>query len=129
MKTPSLLLALLSVLLLTGCGQKAPVTYVYEDVTYTFVDESARAKFQAEREKSLYHRLGGKAAIDAAVDKFYVKVLADKRINQFFEDINMATQHHAATVRLGDVGLRMAWRDIHQHRVQQGLHRLRDHGL
>ena len=49
MKTPSLLLALLSVLLLTGCGQKAPVTYVYEDVTYTFVDESARAKFQADR--------------------------------------------------------------------------------
>jgi YHS domain-containing protein len=94
MRTLTLTLALaLLAALSAGCAEKKPVTYVYEGVTYTFADEAARAKFQADREKSLYHRLGGKAAIDAAVDKFYVKVLADKRINHFFEEVNMKAQH------------------------------------
>ena len=43
--------------------------------------------------KSLYERIGGEAAIDAAVDRFYEKVLADERINQFFTDVDMAKQH------------------------------------
>ncbi len=42
--------------------------------------------------KSIYHRLGGQAAIDAAVDLFYTKVLADERVNHFFEDVNMKRQ-------------------------------------
>lgn len=42
--------------------------------------------------KSIYHRLGGQPAIDAAVDLFYTKVLADKRVNHFFEDVNMKRQ-------------------------------------
>ena len=41
---------------------------------------------------TLYERLGGEAAIDAAVDLFYDKVLADTRINHFFTDIDMARQ-------------------------------------
>ncbi len=41
---------------------------------------------------SLYEKLGGKAAVDAAVDIFYRKVLADKRIKHFFDDINMDKQ-------------------------------------
>ena len=41
---------------------------------------------------SIYHRLGGQAAIDAAVELFYVKVLADKSVNHFFEDVNMNKQ-------------------------------------
>ena len=41
---------------------------------------------------SLYERIGGAAAVDAAVDKFYGKVLADTRINHFFENIDMAAQ-------------------------------------
>lgn len=41
---------------------------------------------------SLYDRLGGAAAVDAAVDKFYDKVLADERINRFFQDMDMAAQ-------------------------------------
>lgn len=122
MTTPSLLLALLSVLLLTGCGQKAPVTFVYEDITYTFVDESARAKFQADREKSLYHRLGGKAAVEAAVDKFYVKVLADKRINHFFEDINMATQHRKQKAFLSAAfGSPVAWKGKDMRRAHEDM--------
>lgn len=42
---------------------------------------------------TLYEQLGGEAAIDAAVDKFYEKVLADDRINHFFEGVDMAKQH------------------------------------
>jgi truncated hemoglobin YjbI len=41
---------------------------------------------------SLYERLGGEAAVDAAVDKFYDRVLADDRINHFFEGIDMVAQ-------------------------------------
>ena len=42
---------------------------------------------------TLYEKIGGEAAVDAAVDLFYKKVLADDRINQFFEGVDMAKQH------------------------------------
>jgi hemoglobin len=41
---------------------------------------------------TLYERLGGEAAVDAAVDIFYDKVLADERINSFFENMDMVAQ-------------------------------------
>jgi len=41
---------------------------------------------------SLYDQLGGEAAVDAAVDLFYKKVLADNRIKHFFEGVDMAKQ-------------------------------------
>lgn len=41
---------------------------------------------------TLYERLGGAAAIDAAVDIFYDKVLADGRISHFFSNTDMARQ-------------------------------------
>ena len=41
---------------------------------------------------SLFERIGGEAAVDAAVDKFYDKVLADDRINAFFENLDMVAQ-------------------------------------
>lgn len=41
---------------------------------------------------SLYDQLGGSAAVDAAVDKFYRRVLADDRISEFFEGVDMETQ-------------------------------------
>lgn len=41
---------------------------------------------------SIYARLGGQASIDAAVDLFYVKVLADDRVNFLFDDVNMKRQ-------------------------------------
>ncbi|MEI6542013.1 MAG: group 1 truncated hemoglobin [Methylococcales bacterium] len=41
---------------------------------------------------TLYERIGGAVAVDAAVDVFYRKVLADYRINRFFDDINMDKQ-------------------------------------
>ena len=44
------------------------------------------------QEPSLYERLGGDAAVNAAVDIFYGKVMDDYRINRFFERTDMATQ-------------------------------------
>jgi hemoglobin len=41
---------------------------------------------------SLYEELGGEPAVDAAVDLFYEKVLADEHINRFFSGINMDRQ-------------------------------------
>ena len=41
---------------------------------------------------SVYERIGGEAAVDAAVDKFYRRVLADDRINSFFEGVDMENQ-------------------------------------
>lgn len=41
---------------------------------------------------SIYDSLGGSAAMDAAVDLFYQKVLADDRINYFFDGIDMDRQ-------------------------------------
>jgi hemoglobin len=43
-------------------------------------------------EKSLYERLGGEAAVDAAVDVFYRKVLEDERIAHHFDDTDMDVQ-------------------------------------
>lgn len=69
------------------------LTFVYEGRTWAFANETCRAKFQQARENSLYHKLGGHAAIDAAVDAFYVKVLADDRVKHFFDDVSMPKQH------------------------------------
>lgn len=41
---------------------------------------------------TLYERLGGAPAVDAAVDIFYRKVLSDDRISRFFDDVDMDRQ-------------------------------------
>lgn len=45
-----------------------------------------------EQGRSLYERIGGEAAVMAAVDLFYRKVLADPRIKHFFEALDMPAQ-------------------------------------
>ncbi|MCG8537338.1 MAG: group 1 truncated hemoglobin [Pseudomonadales bacterium] len=42
---------------------------------------------------TLFEQIGGEAAVDAAVDLFYKKVLADERIKHFFEGVDMEKQH------------------------------------
>jgi hemoglobin len=77
--------------------------------------------------ESLYEKLGGEAAVDAAVDIFYRKVLADDRINSFFEDVDMekqaAKQKAFMTMAFGGpnnyTGTDM--REGHAHLVKQGL--------
>jgi hemoglobin len=41
---------------------------------------------------SLYEQLGGEAAVNAAVDIFYRKVLSDYRINRFFDNSDIEKQ-------------------------------------
>lgn len=41
---------------------------------------------------SLYERIGGAGAVDAAVDLFYRKVLTDDSISHFFDDTDMDAQ-------------------------------------
>lgn len=42
---------------------------------------------------SIYEKLGGAPAMDAAVDIFYRKVLLDDRISHFFDSTDMELQH------------------------------------
>ena len=53
---------------------------------------------------SLFEKIGGRDAVNAAVDLFYKKVLADDRINGFFEGIDMDAQKIPATVITGFLG-------------------------
>ncbi len=76
---------------------------------------------------SLYEQLGGEAAVNAAVDIFYRKVLADDRISKFFEGVDMgnqaAKQKAFLTMAFGGPhnysGKDM--RDGHAHLVAHGL--------
>ncbi len=77
--------------------------------------------------ESLYDRIGGEAAIDAAVDLFYRKVLADDRINSWFDGTDMEKQHAKQktflTVALGGPNNYSGkdMRDGHAHLVAKGL--------
>jgi hemoglobin len=76
---------------------------------------------------TLYERLGGAPAVDAAVDIFYRKVLADGRINMFFEAVDMerqaAKQKAFLTMVFGGpnsyTGKDM--REGHKHLIARGL--------
>jgi hemoglobin len=41
---------------------------------------------------SLYERIGGETAVNAAVDLFYRKVLVDNRISHYFDSVDMDAQ-------------------------------------
>jgi len=77
--------------------------------------------------RTLYERLGGDAAVDAAVDIFYRYVLADDRINHWFDAVDMerqaAKQKAFMTMAFGGPnnysGADM--RKAHAHLVEQGL--------
>lgn len=76
---------------------------------------------------NLYERLGGEAAVNAAVDIFYRKMLADPRVNYFFDTTDMdkqiAKQKAFLTMAFGGpnnyTGKNM--RDGHAHLVAKGL--------
>ena len=76
---------------------------------------------------SLYERIGGEPAVNAAVDIFYRKVLNDHRINRFFDNVDMekqaAKQKAFLTMAFGGphnyTGEDM--RKGHAHLIQMGL--------
>lgn len=75
-----------------GKPLKAGVTTSYEGRTYSFCREECKTAFVTKVNASIYHQIGGQPAMDAAIEIFYKKVLADVRIKHFFEDINMNAQ-------------------------------------
>ena len=52
-------------------------------------------------QKTLFEKIGGTAAVDAAVDIFYEKVLADKTISHFFTSTDMKVQVRKQKAFLG----------------------------
>jgi len=77
---------------ISGKPVDSAITAEYEGRKWSFAKEACKTKWLKAREDSLYQNLGGKAAIDAVVDAFYVKVLADKRVKDFFADVSMDKQ-------------------------------------
>ncbi len=76
---------------------------------------------------TVYERIGGEPAVNTAVDIFYRKVLADDRINSFFEDTDMerqaAKQKAFLTMAFGGPNnyTGMDMRAGHAHLVEKGL--------
>ncbi len=76
---------------------------------------------------TLYDRIGGEAAVDAAVEIFYRKVLADDRVNEYFDGVDMEQQINKQkgflTMVFGGpnnyTGKNM--REGHKHLVERGL--------
>lgn len=76
---------------------------------------------------TLFEKLGGKKAVDAAVDIFYGKVLQDDRIKHFFNDVDMNQQIQKQKVFLTFAfggapnysGKNM--KDAHAHLLERGL--------
>lgn len=77
--------------------------------------------------KTLFERIGGMPAVDAAVDIFYAKVLADDSISHFFNGVSMRHQAgkqkaflaYAFGAPLSYSGKNM--KDAHAHLVSDGL--------
>ena len=80
--------------------------------------------------QSLYERLGGAAAVNAAADLFYRKVLTDHRINRYFDktdmDAQIAKQRAFFTMAFGGPNNYTGgdMRTVHAHLVKNGLNDL-----
>jgi len=76
---------------------------------------------------SLFDKIGGEAAVNAAVDIFYRKVLADDRISRFFDGVDMekqaAKQKGFLTMAFGGPNNYSGkdMREGHAHLVAKGL--------
>ena len=79
------------------------------------------------KEKTIYQQLGGKKAIDAAVEIFYDKVMADESINHFFVGTDWEMQKGKQKVFLAKAfGGAVKYtgknlQDAHAHLVAKGL--------
>ncbi|KST68571.1 group I truncated hemoglobin [Mastigocoleus testarum] len=77
------------------------------------------------RTSTLFERLGGETAVKAVVDKFYLRVMEDSRINHFFAGVNMEKQreHQAAFLKFTFGGSSyyqgLSLRKAHQNLVKE----------
>ncbi len=73
---------------------------------------------------TLFEKLGGKSAVDLAVDKFYERIMNDMRIRHFFENVDMNKQrgHQKAFLTYAFGGAPQydgsTMRDAHKHLVE-----------
>ena len=87
----------------------------------------SEAKTEPKTEATLYERIGGEAAVNAAVELFYRKVLSDYRINRFFDKTDMeaqiAKQKAFFTMAFGGPNTYTGgdMRSVHAHLVKMGL--------
>lgn len=76
---------------------------------------------------SLYEEIGGEASIDAALDKFYPKILGDPRVNFLFQGVDMGRlkKHARAFLTMAFGGPNhyegRDLRNAHKKAVSQGL--------
>jgi len=90
-------------------------------------DDSHAGHAPAASKASVYDQIGGAAAVDAAVDVFYRRVLADAYVNRFFQGVDMdkqaSKQKAFLTMVMGGphsyTGKDM--REGHKHLVKMGL--------
>ena len=79
-------------------------------------------------EKTLFEKIGGMKAVNAAVDIFYKKVLADDKVSSFFKNTDMKTQAGKQKAFLAYAfGAPMAYsgknmRDAHAHMHLNDIH-------
>ena len=77
--------------------------------------------------ENLFENIGGRKAVQAAVDIFYEKVLRDERIQHFFEGVDMEKQRGKQlaflTVAFGGPNnyTGKSMREAHAHLVRMGL--------
>lgn len=80
-----------------------------------------------ETSQSLYEKIGGEAAVNAAVDLFYRKVLGDHRISRYFDktdmDAQITKQRAFFTMAFGGPNTYTGgdMRSVHTHLVNNGL--------
>jgi hemoglobin len=76
---------------------------------------------------TLYEKIGGKDAVNAAVDIFYTKVLADDHISHFFQAVDMQKQRSKQKAFLifafggPNKYTGKSMREGHAHLVERGL--------
>lgn len=76
---------------------------------------------------SLYDAIGGEPAIDAAVDRFYDKVLGDPLLAPLFHSMDMTAQRRKQKAFFGTIfkgqteGVQAYMRHAHQRLVDDGL--------
>ena len=77
---------------------------------------------------SLFEKIGGMDAVNAAVDIFYTKVLADNNINGFFKNTEMVTQAGKQKAFLAFAfGAPMAYTGKNMREAHTGMNLTKDH--
>lgn len=80
------------------------------------------------QEQSLFNRIGGMPAVNAAVDIFYNKVMQDARISHFFKYIDMSRQSGKLRTFLAYAfGAPMKYSGQSMHAAHQHMHITEEH--